>query len=187
MAPIPSGRILRTDRWGEESGANPSPGADPCYAGKVQGFGFEDQRSASVRTCLQATAMTRSVCLEILGARRGFGRFGRLSLLGGFSISRRIPLGRIQAHNALALAPREMLESNGAQLLVSVMRISAYQAVFSPSASSSPSSRVLTSTRAECTPRSFHGSPPSASSGWATLRTTGAPLLPRCVRASVRK
>ena len=43
------------------------------------------------------------------------------------------------------------------------------------------------SMRAECTPSSFHGSSPSLRSAAGVRITTGAPLVPRCVRASVRK
>jgi len=72
--------------------------------------------------------------------------------------------------------------------LVSVINMSAYQAQFSPSASSRSTSRTLTSSRDECTPSSRQGRPPSwpASSPRSRI-TTGAPLAPRCVRASVRK
>jgi hypothetical protein len=67
---------------------------------------------------------------------------------------------------------------------VSVIRISAYQAQFRPSDSSCSRSRLPMSMRDECTPSSFHGSGPSTS---GARITTGAPLVPRCVRASVRK
>ena len=62
--------------------------------------------------------------------------------------------------------------------------MSAYHALFRPSDSSSFRSRVPMSMRAECTPSSFHG---NASVLPGTRMTTGAPLVPRWVRASVRK
>ena len=47
--------------------------------------------------------------------------------------------------------------------------------------------RVAMSMRAECTPSSFHGSTSSLPLDAGARITTGAPLVPRCVRASVRK
>src|SRR5258706_372752 len=69
---------------------------------------------------------------------------------------------------------------------VKVRRMSAYQAQLRPSDSSSTRSRLLMSMRAACTPSSFQGSAaPGAAAG--SRITTGAPLVPRWVRASVRK
>ena len=62
--------------------------------------------------------------------------------------------------------------------------MSAYQAQLSPSDSSSTKSRVPMSIRAECTPSNFHGSFGSLPGARITI---GAPLVPRCVRASVKK
>ena len=67
--------------------------------------------------------------------------------------------------------------------------MSAYQAQFRPRVSSCTRSRPLMSRLAECTPSSFQGNTVSSAAAVAVVSrsTTGAPLVPRWVRASVRK
>src|SRR5579859_5352911 len=94
---------------------------------------------------------------------------------------RRWPLCKMHESGVWDLNKRESCRQAQA---VRVRRTSAYQAQFKPSVSSSCESRLPMSMRAECTPSSFQGS--CTSVDWLRI-TTGAPLVPRCVRASVRK